>query len=208
MLLLIASLSGAHHVLAQANFELHLDSTKLLTPKPVPPKGPKPKEVRKADSLIRWTTTVSFTWDDFWGKPDAKSAYSAMCFSGVHYTEQPDIYNGLPITIICEFNKYKSWKNPKKKLDVYLLIHEKVHFNISELYARMIRSECSKIDRSKPDAKATMIAVFNRLSDELKKFQDEYDTATDHSKKEDRQAEWNMKVSSMMRDLAKFASRD
>ena len=204
----IVCLFHAFDANAQGAFDLHLDSTKLLTPKPVPPPSNiKQKEVRKPDSIVSWTSTVNFSWDDFWGKPDPKSIDPAKGFSGVFYIDKPDPYTGQPITVRCEFNKYKSWKNPKKKLDVNLLIHEKVHFNISELHARMIRSECSKIDRYSPTAKSEMIAIFNRISGGLKKFQDEYDEATDHSKKQDKQAEWNMKVSSMMRDLAIFASR-
>ena len=194
--------------MAQGNFDLHLDSTRLLTPKPVAPAGPKPKEVRRADSMLNWTANVSFTWDDFWGKPDPKSASPVSSTPGLSYIEKPDPYTGQPITIVCAFNRYKSWKNPKKGLTTKLLIHEKVHFNIYELYARKIRSECSRVDKSSPNAKAEMIAIFNRLVVEAKKFNVDYDVATDYSNKEDKQTEWNMKVSAMMSDLVLFASRE
>ncbi len=178
-------------------------SIKLSDPKPEIKLPPKP--TRNPDSILYWKPDLNFTWDEFWGKPDIKKQLSAYTSWGIILSPHPDPATGAPATVSSVFYKYKSWKNPKKPLTTALLIHEKVHFNIAELYARKMRKAFSQVGSGGSGYEIN--TIYQQLLAEMNKMQVDYDKETDNSKQEDRQREWNMKISTMMSELSLFGSK-
>jgi hypothetical protein len=89
---------------------------------------------------IPWSETVRLTWDDFQGKPDARN-FDAFTKTTVSYKSKWDKDGVITVTVECSFDKNNSWKKPGPNLTPKLLLHEQMHFNISELYARKMRRE-------------------------------------------------------------------
>ncbi len=164
------------------------------------------KPLRRPDSLLYWSTTLILSWDDYWGKPDPKSQLTA--FSSWQITlQQANLNSGNTPDVLVALNRYQCWKNPKKQLTSDALIHEKVHFNIAELYARKIRKAYSFLDSANPNLKAEVNATYNNLLAAARALDAQYDKETENGNNTDQQRQWNMKVSSQMSELSSFASQ-
>ena len=161
------------------------------------------KPVELPDSLLYWKTNLALSWDDFRGKPDTKLQWDAYAYTGFNYSYKS---NPSRISVQSIWYKKKSWKKPKANLTTPLLIHEKVHFNITELYARKLRFECKALEHNITDPQQDIAAIYKRLVAEKDAMQVQYDNETEHSKNAAKQAEWNMKISSMLNALSAFSS--
>lgn len=158
------------------------------------------------DNLIAWPKKL--TWDDFKGIADQSSPHYALTWSRVNYTSSIDAIGKITCNVKCSFLTNKSWKKTDKSLTAYLLEHEQIHFNITELYARKLRKALSEYCSTHVNSAATsneMGAIFNKLLEELYAFHAQYDLETDHSKIAVKQQEWNQKVAAMLKELAPYA---
>jgi hypothetical protein len=92
------------------------------------------------DSLIVWNVNYKLVWADFRAKPD--TGYI------IRYREKPKavtntilarkykkLGNTITYEVNCLFNRNKSWTVSN---DTILLEHERLHFDITELYRRKI----------------------------------------------------------------------
>jgi hypothetical protein len=85
---------------------------------------------------IQWSTSYKLKWEDFQGKSDSSSKYGAISRPGIkyHLSANADSFN---VKVLCFFIKSKSWS--KYKNSYPLLMHEQLHFDIAELFARKLR---------------------------------------------------------------------
>lgn len=158
---------------------------------------------------IAWSKTRQLTWTDFQATPDAGSSYYAYTATRTTYKSQWDADGNISVTVICEFNPSKSWKKQADLTDA-LLRHEQLHFDIAELFARKMRKEYAaycQTHKASADAAADLDGIFKKAQEELRKYQEGYDEATDHSKNKPQQAEWDKKVTSELKELAAYTSK-
>ena len=90
------------------------------------------------DNTILWSETTKLAWIDFKGVPNNASPYKAFTESNIH-TEIAAKNNEATISIKVFFDKNKSWA--KETTNSELLMHEQIHFNITELWARKFRQQ-------------------------------------------------------------------
>ena len=88
----------------------------------------------------------------------------------------------------------------------YILQHEQLHFDITELYARLFRKRLSENVKTARDIQKinTIGKVIMRDWD---MEQHAYDRETDHSMNEEKQAEWAFHVKERLDALKEFASK-
>ncbi len=154
------------------------------------------------EERLPWQEARKLTWDDYKKAPESDSHYAAITSSGIWYSMSGEIVNGevsVRSDIVCYFYPRNSWY----KYDLAspnLLAHEQLHFDITELHARILRQKVAAFNFTK-DAQAEMKQLYNEVTAQLKEYQDQYDTETNYSMNKEKQQEWQEKVK---KELEKF----
>lgn len=151
---------------------------------------------------IKWDATQPLKWSDFSGKIDASSEYDAWTWSGFNYTYTWEVADGGPM-VECDayafFDPAQSWVK-KNKMSDELLRHEQVHFNISELHARLFLEKVdSYIFTMEVDAEIE--EIYNSTFEALLEMQSQYDEETDHCKNKEEQERWTNYIDASLEDI-------
>ncbi len=156
---------------------------------------------KKYETQIVWSANRKLTWGDFKGKPDLENYPNALAItnSGFGYESGIQLFKQGRIFIQSNFNTLKSWVLPEGKTD-YILNHEQIHFDITEIYSRKLRKELSdaKVTAENPLAAKR---IFDKVFKELTKRQETYDNETKHGSKIETQKNWKAIVEI---ELAKY----
>src|SRR5262245_33122064 len=95
-----------------------------------------------AQDTIHWRSDYKLRWDDYQGVPDTISEYGAVSSCKIYCKASID-QNRLVFVTYGFFEKKKSWKQ-NGVTSSSLLEHEQGHFDITEYFARKLRSELRK----------------------------------------------------------------
>jgi hypothetical protein len=151
------------------------------------------------EAVIRWEPGLRLAWADFRGAPPAGKRIAATTASGLSYRYTarggPDGY-ALDFTVDTFFYPDKSWYHPEL-CDTRVLSHEQLHFDISELFARRLRSRLRQTAFS-GKVRAEVRKIFEQVNRELSEFQDRYDGETDYSRNAEAQLAWNRAVAQLL----------
>jgi hypothetical protein len=162
------------------------------------------------NDTIKWSAKRLLSLDDFMAPMDTTSPYRALSDVGCKYkivTKGDTVsYKGY-----CYFFKPSSRFNIKDKykptkIDLYLLKHEQVHFNIEELYLRMLKKKITETCFLKSTFKNTFSLLIKNYENQAKEAQKIYDKETNLSRNEKKQEEWNKKIAKQLKDLEAYSS--
>ena len=100
------------------------------------------------EETMTWNESRKLTWADFKAQPNYDSNAVALTASGITFgysvkTSGKRIVD-FSTTVEAHFYPKKSW-HFKDKSDAYILGHEQLHFDITELYARKFRQQLDLI---------------------------------------------------------------
>jgi len=156
----------------------------------------------QSKDTIYWNADRKITWENFKGRPDKTTNLLAMTQAGIGYNvacTNGDLY----LKIYCYFNVNKSWT--KETGSQELLQHEQLHFDITELYARILRKKLSEL--SDPCGKniRELDKIYQSNFNECAKTQDLYDKETNHSINNEKQKEWEQRIAKELKALEKFS---
>ena len=97
---------------------------------------------------IAWADIDRLSWQNFEAAPDYKIDFSANTNSGISYswnystsTGKPELTNEVKSNFYPDLSWVKDVNNPE-----YLLVHEQLHFNITELHARKLRKRLAEYE--------------------------------------------------------------
>ncbi|MFC2107740.1 DUF922 domain-containing protein [Bacteroidota bacterium] len=158
--------------------------------------------------LIVWSEDRPLAWEDFKGRENKRSNFDALTSAsfGFNYKYISGQYYTFIISV--GFDKKNSWVKMKNATDD-LLKHEQGHFDINEIYARLCIKELQHVKVKNMDKFGKEVEkVFDKISQQMIKFQDEYDKETDHSKVEDKQIEWNVKIENLLKETAQYKVKE
>ena len=158
------------------------------------------------DTVKCWSDTNKLTWSDFRGrvpKDMLKSNRMAVCPSQI-IVESISHNAILQFKVKVIFLKNQAWTKDTTSLNT--LAHEQLHFDLTELYARKIRSSISEL-KAKPitDFSKYQFAI-QKLVSENDRMQDEYDKQTNHGNYKNLQIEWREKISKELGLLKMFST--
>jgi predicted secreted Zn-dependent protease len=149
---------------------------------------------------IRWGTK-ELTWDDYKGRPNSQSA--AMTMSVIHLgIEYPSKKEAL-ITIEAMFKQTSSWTQSKT---IPLLVHEKGHFDIAELFARKLRKEIMTKYSKEDTFEDELFTLHKKYCIAMDNYQDQYDNETDFSRNIEKQKTWNTLINNQLEELKEYSS--
>ena len=146
----------------------------------------------ETDEVIYWSSDYRLTWNDFLGKPrfDYESI-SALTSSGIiHYNGCKD--GKITFKVQAYFEKNESWVKEEALTDHHL-IHEQIHFDITELAARRLRKSL-KERKFKCGEEVEFEVFVNSFIDNWKLEQNAFDLMSRHSLDKEQQEVWFYKV--------------
>lgn len=145
------------------------------------------------------------TWSDFQAPVDTNSSFQANTNAGLSYAWGVKNDNGiisLQYEVFSFFNPHLSWVVPTSRTD-YLLRHEQLHFDITELHARKLRKHLAdlSIDKLGKKPKEVLNSFYTKVEKERAAMQLQYDQETNHSLNKEAEAKWQQFVKE---ELKKF----
>lgn len=157
-----------------------------------------------------WNENVRLTWNDFKGEPNMQVDAVAVTASGITfgYGIQSSSTRGIvgfKTEVFAHFYPEKSWCK-KEEINDYILKHEQLHFDITELNVRYLREKISKVKVSK-DVASILDAHHKTANIELEKMQMLYDNESNYSINSEGQAKWNAFVKKELKRLEAFKSQ-
>ena len=158
---------------------------------------------KDCSNCIPWTEDYKLKWSDFEGKPVKNSPNEALTDSGMSIELECDGTTSKAV-ISCYFNPNRSWT--KSKESNYLLGHEQLHFDITELFVRKLRKQLATFGNDCDGLSKHIEEYYNRNYKEFVAYQDRYDRETKHSLNMEKQAEWEEKVAKELAQLKNYAS--
>lgn len=156
----------------------------------------------KAQDKIFWNENRKLVWADFQSqtKPNTSQA-AATTYCGISYllNSSTKKFTSKQVKIQSFFIPSKSWAHPEHKTD-HVLMHEQSHFDIAELFARRFR----KIISDKSLDVKSLQKYYERIYDEYKQYQQDYETVTNHGRIRDKQLEYSQKIDEEIEKLSDF----
>ena len=160
--------------------------------------------------VVTWQESTKLTWQDFKGKPKLNSGAVAETASGISFGFSVKTTNSNIDSFSAEVHAYfypeDSWFN-KDRADDYILDHEQLHFDITELFARKFRKEISELKVSN-HVKKELKALYKNNETDLGKMQNRYDLETNHSKNSETQKQWQVYIKEELDKLSQFKSEN
>lgn len=159
-------------------------------------------QVSNKSKLIIWRESEKLTYDDFKGKPPALIYHNEGAVATTSLIMK-DItgYTGsnIVINIYAVFDYEKSWISDNNKNEK-VLNHEQRHFDITEYYARKLRSEIKEL--------TGINLLMQKNINEYDIMQDLYDGETNHGNDSISQQYWNQIVDSLLTSMKEFSSTE
>jgi len=145
--------------------------------------------------IIIWCDTAKLTWNDF-TKIDKTPGLPGWAATTYKYYHKDTCINGrLFVLLYTWFTKSKSWVIKTKVGDEELLEHERLHFDIAELWARKCRMKIAFIDKT--CQKSNYDEIMKTITECNEKQMEEnlkYDEETNHYHNKDTQKKWEKRI--------------
>ncbi|MCB2409019.1 DUF922 domain-containing protein [Hymenobacter lucidus] len=168
-------------------------------------------ETRAADTKppgekIPWSATRRLTWADFKSKPQPIEQMAALTAATIDaqigckdYVFEADVK--------AVFIPSESWVRDPAKASPALLRHEQLHFDLTELHARMMRQKLSILKFDCEHLQPAFQNLSNATFSAWKRETARYDQETNHSLNAAKQLYWETQVQQRLALLEKFASK-
>lgn len=162
--------------------------------------------VSSNEETISWNDTRKLTWEDFKGNPNSNSDAVALTASGITFgysvkTSGRRIVD-YSASVQAHFYPNKSWYLAEKAND-YILAHEQLHFDITELYVRKFRQQLERLVVNQ-NIKIQMNQIHVAINEALDKTQKTYDEQTNHSINVEAQSYWENYIKEELKKLEKY----
>lgn len=157
------------------------------------------------DSILIWNENRKITWDDFKSQNKVHSyeqASAVMAPGLIAYPKNIEASKIKEVKIIATVSKNQSWYKIKED---YILNHEQMHFDITEIYARKFRKELAQIEEFGNEISPNIfLLLFNKIDEEHWNFQSQYEDETQRGTNFNQQKIWNEKIQKLLNELDDF----
>lgn len=153
------------------------------------------------EELIEWSESRRLTWSDYKASPNRNSdaAASTTTYLMVSYNISSSDFS---FRIESKFSKTRSWGLHKTS---YILAHEQGHFDISEIFARMLYKDLKEYKFNKRTYQQDLKKIYQDILDEKEEMQNNYDRETNHSINKEKQAEWLKRIEKLLKQYEDYA---
>lgn len=166
--------------------------------------------IQTTDPEMAWSSRYKLQWSDFKGPPNSSSDAAATTASGITFgyrmSETDGKVTNFKAEVTAHFYPDKSWYKPDE-VSPHILEHEQLHFDITELHARKLRQQISKLKVSNT-VNMELDNSHRQILQELGAMQNAYDAACDYSRKKEEQKLWQETIAKQLLDLKAYAEQD
>ncbi len=156
----------------------------------------------KRDSIIIYKDLYKLQLSDFKGKVPKETEWAGST-SYILYVEGSTGGTELPVYVIeARFNRYLSWL---KVNTAPVLIHEQLHFDIAEIFARKMRMKYRELLTKKERDIKKYNSSFVALNKECYQMQRDYDRETKHGVNVNVQKQWQVSIQNKLKALQQYA---
>ena len=158
------------------------------------------------EPVISWSEDYKLTWQDFNARPENIGSAVATTASGITFGFSIKESNGKVVdfttNVKAHFYPNHSWYK-KDYATNHVLVHEQLHFDITELHARKFRQRIKSLPRSN-DIKQKLKNLHKTIEKELAEMQNLYDSQTNFSREKENQLKWQLHIESELQKLSNF----
>ncbi|MFH1609338.1 MAG: hypothetical protein ABID40_01745 [Candidatus Bipolaricaulota bacterium] len=183
-------------------------------------------DVQLAAVELPWSADRPLTWDDFQGDPpegaeDEDEAAKIAMWLGYSFKTKTwfDKESGkwkahlTSVTTNNTMDRSQSWVVPGKKTPA-LLNHEQKHFDLNEVYRRLLDAALQKLvcnleatgdteKEAEENLDKKLKDTFDKVNKKCDEVQDQYDKETDHGRDANKQKEWDKNIGDWLADPSK-----
>lgn len=157
---------------------------------------------QKKEKHIVWSKDRLLTWEDFQKRPPRKTIHGGICVSKISFDF---LKTQGELEVKAVFIVRESWVIERHK-SVRALKHEQGHFDITEIYARMLRKELLEYKRfTLKNYRKKCIRINNKIYKKCNYEQKLYDKETNHHLNKEKQEEWNRKTAERLNELEEYS---
>ena len=156
-----------------------------------------------------WNQGDPLQWDDYVVNSQQKAwkhGFRVRAITSYQYIYMPqELHLDSCLNVITVLRRRTSWV--RDTTDRYLLEHERIHFDIAELYARKMRQQFQQLDTRQAtlkDAYALIDSLFKAGGNR----QDQYDEETFYGRSSSTQRRWRKRIDVELRQLDEFSFRN
>ncbi len=161
------------------------------------------------EETMIWDESRKLTWSDFKANPNLDSDAVALTASGITFGYSVKTSGrriiGFSTSVEAHFYPNKSWYL-KEKDDAYILMHEQLHFDITELYARKFREQLTRLEVNQ-NIKDQMSKLHTTINEALNETQKRYDAQSNHSINVEMQKQWKSFIAAELITLDQYKSQ-
>ncbi|TVZ59093.1 hypothetical protein NA63_1618 [Flavobacteriaceae bacterium MAR_2010_105] len=162
------------------------------------------------DTTMSWRDDLKLSWNDFRGPAKDQSGAVAVTASGITFgfsvRRSDSKIIDFSAKVEAHFYPDKSWVI-KELANDYILAHEQLHFDITELHVRKFRKRIRSVKIS-DQLNTTLNRLHLEINKELGEMQNRYDTESNNSINKIAQAKWMAFVADELRKYEPYKSKD
>ncbi|MFY0592179.1 DUF922 domain-containing protein [Roseivirga sp.] len=152
---------------------------------------------------VVWDENRPLTWDDYLLVKSDSIDLGVTALTAVTHSIRGGITKGKPnFQVYVLFKRRKSWTTTTD--DDQLFEHERLHFDLAELYGRKLRKQIEAMGNQGITKLSEYRKSIKFLLSEFKRKSALYDRETFHGALSEKQLEWRNFVSSEMQRLHKY----
>lgn len=150
---------------------------------------------------LAWSPERRLSWEDFKASPDSTNSHHAMTAANLAVDAK---CNGskFDFSVRCVFLPTESWSKNKKSEK--LLQHEQLHFDLTEVHARMLRKKLLMLGSSCTNVQGKLSDVVNIAFADWKEEQRKFDKLSKHGLDADAMIVWSADINQRLKQLENF----
>jgi hypothetical protein len=149
---------------------------------------------------IRWSADRRLEYSDFSGLTPSSSPWVANTSSNIYFSYDFNNDELHDITVYSSFTPSKSWMKEKVP---EVLHHEQLHFDITELYARKLYLDASKLIGNKGNTNQ-LKQLFKDANTDCNEMQNQYDDESQHGVNEEKQIDWEKRIKQLLENTPAY----
>ena len=156
----------------------------------------------KTEDTLYWSKDYKLTRADFYADEPRRTPYAGFSYTIIlldYEVESLKTNRIVPkFSIKAAFNRRKSWISPSSLASPdRVLKHEQLHFDISELTARRLKSKLLKKSYTS-NFRKEINEIYKEEINKGEKMQASYDQETDHGLIYKKQEQWEVKIQALL----------
>lgn len=156
--------------------------------------------------MLGWSASRPLTWADFKARPMGTDRLKAMTSANidVQVACKDFVFSS---TVTAVFLPQESWVQDAGKASANLLRHEQLHFDITELHARLLRQKLSTVKLDCMHLNPAFSTLTKNYFTAWQREETRYDVESNHGLNQEKQLFWETQVKQRLALLESFASR-